>query len=156
MFGWETVDQQLADGLEDLAALHWEEVAGDKDVIPLAPDWDRYRALEKSGVFKCLAARRDGILIGYSWWLVGPSLHYMTTKHAVNDLIFLDPDERRGLAGVRLIREGERALRDLGVVKVIYHSKPNVLLGQKKHTLGDLLVVLGYHLIEHSYAKVLS
>lgn len=156
-FTFETIGDALRDGFEDLAALHWEEVALNKDTIPLVPDWDKYRYLERAGVLKSICARRAGKLIGYDVFFVQPAMHYSTSLWAVNDILYLDPEERRGLAGARLVRQSEKMLRDLGVQKVIYHTKLHVHLGHgKAHgTVGDLLIKLGYKHVENVLAKTL-
>lgn len=156
-FDFGTIDEAIKDGFEDLAALHWEEVALDKDAIPLAPDWDKYRWLEKHGILRSVIARRAGRLIGYDVFFVQPSMHYSTSIWAVNDILYLDPEERRGMAGVRLILQSEALLKSLGVRKVLYHTKLHVHLGHgKAHgTVGDLLVKLGYKHVEDVLAKMI-
>lgn len=156
-FAFETINDALRDGFEDMAALHWEEVALDKDAVPLAPDWDKYRWLEKSGILKSVVMRRSGRMIGYNVFFVQPTLHYATSIWAVNDILYLDPEERRGLAGVRLIKAAEILLAELGVKKVLYHTKLHVHLGHgKAHgTVGDLLIRLGYKHVENVMAKLI-
>lgn len=142
----------LADGLESLVALHWDEVALDKDTIPLGPDWEGYREDERRGVFKGIAARRDGRLIGYNCFWVMTTRHYRKTLHALNDVLYIDPDER-GLAGLLLVMKSERMLGALApTIKIIYHTKLHGELAK----VGELLEKLGYRHIENVYAKVLT
>lgn len=153
---WDSLDRLLGEGLEDMLAQHWEEVALDRDLIPLDPDWETMRRMERAGDFRVVSARRNGRLVGYAAFLVSRPLHYRTTLHALNDVIYIAPEERRGLTGVRLICWSESALAKLGVVKVIYHTKLHVLLGAKKQaTLSDLLERLGYRHGENMLSKVL-
>jgi hypothetical protein len=154
--GWSSIDEALADGLEDMIALHWEEVALDKTSIPLDVDWDGYRRREREKTFRGIAMRCDGRLIGYNAFFITPTLHYRSTLHALNDVIYVDPDGR-GMAGVRLLRESEHLLSGLApLVKVIYHTKLHVVLGQgaRSGTVGTLLERLGYSHIENVYAKL--
>ena len=97
---WEPLRRLLDEGVEELLARHWEEVAVDHDSIPLAPDWDRAFALQAAGVLRTAALRRNGRLIGYNAFHVLQPLHYRMTTHAVNDVLYVDPDER-GTAGLR-------------------------------------------------------
>jgi len=156
-FAVETINDALRDGFEDLAAEHWAEVALDKDAVPLSPDWPKYRWLEKAGILKSITARRAGRLIGYDVFFVQPTLHYSTSTWAVNDILYLDPEERRGMAGARLILESEKLLREMGVQKVLYHTKLHVHLGHGKARgmVGDLLLKLGYKHVENVMAKLL-
>lgn len=149
---WEPIDRLLDEGVEDLLFKHWKEVAMDRERIPLDPDWNRARALEAAKVLWTAALRRDGRLIGYNSMCVSPHIHYRSTLHAINDVIYVDPQER-GLAGVKLVRGVEAMLKELGVVKVIYHAKIAPIGG--KHTVGDLLAVLGYKHFENLYCKIL-
>lgn len=152
---WEPLQQLLDDGVEDLMLAHWEEVAVDKDIIPFAPDWPRCFQLERAGVLWSAALRRDGQLIGYNAFHVLPHIHYRHSIHAVNDVVYLDPDER-GMAGVRLIRGTEKLLKELGVLKVMYRSKVHVKIGARKAaTIGDMLCHIGYRLDEEVYSKII-
>lgn len=154
-FQVETLDAVLADDLEDLLAMHWQEVALDKDNTPLKPNWAAYRQLERAGVLHAMTMRLDGLLIGYDAFFVQPPLHYSTQTWAINDILYVMPEHRRGRAGVQLIQAAERYLAGLGVKKVVYHVKLHAYFGHgKAHaTLGRLLKALGYNLVEEVYAK---
>lgn len=153
---WEPLQQLIDSGVEDLIAGHWEEVACDKDVIPLAPDWERAFKLQHAEVLWTAGLRDEkGSLIGYNAFHVTTHIHYRHTLHAVNDVIFLDPDAR-GSAGLRLIRGTEELLRELGVKKVMYRSKAHVMIGHRKqNTIGDLLGRIGYRHDEDVYSRLL-
>lgn len=149
---WVELNRLLAYGLDDLAVEHWKEVANDQKAIPYAPDWDRYRAQEKLGAFKVAGVFAEHDLIGYNGFFIHEHMHYSTTKFAVNDVIYVDP-EYRGVGG-KVIRWCETALAALGVKKVLYHTKPNVLVKEGK-TVGDLLEHMGYNHVESVYGKLL-
>jgi GNAT superfamily N-acetyltransferase len=150
VYAWESVSGFLRDGMEDLLTAHW-------DTIPLAVDWEQYRWLERHGILRAISMRQAGQLIGYNVFFVRPTLHYSTSLWAVNDVIYLDPDHRKGMAGVRLIRAAEPMLRGIGVQQVLYHTKMHVHLGHGKArgTLGRLLTAMGYNLAEEVYSKIL-
>lgn len=127
---------------------HWLEVATFKDRIPLDPDYPAYQMLDGAGKVLCLTARIEGVLVGYSVFLLRRSSHYKSTSAALNDVIYVHPRCRRGSLGLRLIRETESRLKAMGVVKITWHAKPQT-------QLADLLVRLGYVLDELMLAKVL-
>ena len=156
-FQWETITSVMEDGFEDLMTLHWQEVALDQARVPLAPDWPKYRHLERAGVLRTVGARLGNRLVGYDVFFVQPTMHYSTSLWAVNDVLYLDPDHRRGMAGARLIKESEPLLRSLGVEKVLYHTKLHTQHGHgmARGTVGDLLSKLGYKHVENVYAKML-
>jgi hypothetical protein len=151
---WEGVDSALSDGLEDLLAAHWEEVALNRDDIPLAVDWSRYRQLERMGVLKALSMRKAGRLVGYNVFFVQPPIHYSTSVWAVNDILYLTPAERRGMAGARMIREAERRFfGEMKLAQIIYHTKLHLKLGARERVLGDLLRAMRYTQTEEVFAK---
>ena len=157
MIAFEPLSNLLADGLEEMLYDHWQEVGIDHDAVPLAPDWDHYRELEKQGILRIVTMREFDELIGYNFFFVNRHLHYRHTLHAVNDVIWLKPEKRKGLAGVRLLKDSEKMLRATGVVKIIYHIKPHVLLGVRQTgTVGNLLLHLGYRHAEECYSKILG
>lgn len=142
---WEDVQPEIA----ELCVAHWEEIALDKD-IPLSPDWDRYTLLEQAGHLRTYTARVDGELVGYAVFIVSPALHYSTSLQAIQDVIFLHPDHRRGRAGMSLVRLSESSLRDEGVQVVFHHAK-------KDHpALGILLERMGYGVADILYKKRLD
>lgn len=135
VFAREPLAAMLEDGLEALLRAHWSEVAHDKDVIELDPDWPEYFALEQAGKFVGFSLRRGKNLIGYAGYIVVRSLHYKAHAFAMNDVIYLKPEER-GVDGVALILNAERALKTLGATKVFYHAKVDAVLGSPS---GDSL-----------------
>lgn len=156
-FRWEPVQTLLEAGLVKLTEAHWREVNVNGDKIPLAPDWKKFKQLERNGVAKWLSARtvRTDKLVGYSAWIIGPSLHYRYNVFALNDAIYLDPAYRQGWNGVRLIDEAELALRALGVSKIVYHTKHHVLIGARAQPLARLLEARGYKNEESNHGKII-
>jgi GNAT superfamily N-acetyltransferase len=116
---------EAIDELSELVKLHYEEVALHKENVPLAPMWERYSHLEAADAFVLYTARMDGKLIGYSAFFINRHMHYGDTVMAHNDVIFMHPDHRRGVAGIKLIKFCEQQLRDSGVVKITWHVKTN-------------------------------
>jgi GNAT superfamily N-acetyltransferase len=127
---------QVSEDIKELIKLHYEEIAVNKDVIPLDPDWDRYKALDDSGLIMTVTARDEGKLIGYAIFFVTSHLHYKSTVYANNDLLYLHPDYRKGLVGVRLITISEGFLKQRGVTKIMWHIKFNKDFSRLLHHLG--------------------
>lgn len=126
-------------------------------------DWRQYKRMERIGSCLWIGARNgDGELIGYASFIIGPSLHNMHSVHALNDLIYLAPEARRGWNGVRLIRFAEEWLTALGVKKIVYHTKMHVAIGTNDKsdpihgTVGLLLHKLGYKLGEEMSYKLVN
>lgn len=134
--------------LPELWGRHWDEVALDKEAVPLAPDWAGYTELERVGMLHIMTARADGKLIGYYFAIVRPHLHYRHTLHAFSDIFIILPEYRRGLAGYQLFRETEKMLKALGVRKTYVVTKVHI-------PLKMLMKRLGYRFIERVYSKLL-
>lgn len=143
--------EPLADCREEIAALlklHWDEVALDHDAIPLDTDWTSYEQMDREGQLAILTARKDGRVIGYHVTIVKPHLHYASTLHGFVDVYFVHPDHRKGMTGVRLFIEAEKALAKRGVVKIFS--------GTKKHLDMSLIFErLGWRPTETLYSKVI-
>lgn len=139
---------RLWDEARPLLVAHWREIARYPD-IPLAPDIQGYRAIEDSGQLRCYTVRDDERLVGYAVFIVRPNPHYCGSIQASQDVLFLDPQYRRGMAGVRLIRFAEEQLRTEGVQVIYHHAK-------RTNRVGELLLRLGYELVDEVYAKRLD
>lgn len=135
--------------IRPLLELHYEEIASFKEAIPLDPDYARYEQMDAAGRLFIIAARRDGVLVGYSIFFVGPHLHYNSTVFAANDIVFLHPSERQGGLGVRLFKESERLVRERGARMISWHIKPI-------NDFSPLLERLGYVHHEIIMAKLLE
>lgn len=134
--------------LEPLLEAHWAEIARYQD-IKLDPDVEAYERLEAEGKVRCYTARDGGALIGYAVFFVRGNLHYRNSLQAIQDVLFVLPQHRAGLAGVRLIKVAEERLKALGVQVVYHHAK-------RTNRVGELLERLGYELVDGLYAKRLD
>lgn len=123
-FATETVDEVRGD-IEPLLELHYEELCQHKEAMELAPDWDRYYALEQANRLLAFTARDDGVLIGYAVFFVDVHIHYKGMLTAMNDVTFVHRDYRsKTRAGLNLIAYSEHELKKVCVkVKVIWHIK---------------------------------
>lgn len=138
----------LWDEMRPLLELHWREVAHYQD-IELEPDVDAYADVEAAGQMRLFTARDRGRLVGYAAFFVRPSHHYASSLQALQDVLYLHPDYRRGRAGATLIRVAETRLRAEGVQVVYHHAK-------RISQVGELLERLGYELVDEIYAKRLD
>ena len=91
---------------------HWAEIAHFKD-IPLNPDTARYFQLDAAGFMRVFTARAEGKLVGYAVYFVMPHLHFKQSRHATQDVFFIDK-EHRGF-GMRFLRWCDEELRKEGV-----------------------------------------
>ncbi len=135
--------------MQSLLDLHWELIALNKDKIKLNPDWKEYIKLNDAGIIKLFTARKDGKLVGYFAVSVSQSLHYKDHIYAVNDVIFIHPDYRDGLAGYKLLKYAEKQLTNMGVSLMMINTKTH-------QPFDKLLERVGFNLIERVYSKYIG
>lgn len=113
-----------------LFTAHYAEVAKNKDLMVLSPDWERYAYIEQSGKLLVLGAYVDGELVGYSVNFVDYHLHYSGLKVCSNDLLFVHPDFRQSPLGLRLMKDTKRHARFYGCALMLWHAKEGSALDQ--------------------------
>lgn len=134
--------------MEELLPLHWEEVARDREIIKLDPDWASYHALEAAGQLFLMVCRIDGKMAGYHLAFVRPHLHYKNSLSAITDVFFLHPDYRNSGIGKGLFLASEKNLKARGVQKIFLGCKIAL-------DLTPLFEKIGYQKIEYVFAKVI-
>jgi GNAT superfamily N-acetyltransferase len=146
----ERIDHQLWGELQPLLRAHWEEIALNKAEIPLAPDFETYRAMSLDNALIMLTVRDEmAQLVGYSCTFLTRHPHYRTRLLAANDVIYLVPAQRKWKTGTRLIMATEQAAREAGADWMTWHFKP-------EHSLAPILLKMGYNNHENTMAKVLT
>jgi|HubBroStandDraft_3_1064219.scaffolds.fasta_scaffold00993_6 hypothetical protein len=141
----------IAYELPPLFERHYAELAENKDVYPLDPDWERYFMLEATGTLRMMTARCEGVLAGYISNLVGPHLHSRQTIFAEIEMFWLDPVYRGGWFAMKWFRENDAYLKSLGV-KLVHVSEK---LRFKDGRAGLIFKRLGYRPIEMNFVKAL-
>jgi len=107
-----------------LFPLHWEELALNKDKVPLDPIYEIYITREERGELLFLTMREDSEPVGYFIGFIAPGLHYRTCLTCTMDIFYVHPRLRsQGLPGVKLFRAAEKELRRRGVQRWFVGSK---------------------------------
>ena len=150
-YGWVPLAELMVHGLLDLTQAHWQEIALDKDSVPLDIDWKRYFDAERAGLWRVFAAQEEETkqLAGYISWGVGPHVRYKNTTYCIADVFYLAPQYRKGSTGYRLFKEAFAALPRPS--KIIVSEK----LHFKDGRVGKLLERLGLRPIEKVYSMTL-
>jgi len=131
-----------------LIAGHYDELALDKELAPLDPDWARYAHLENIGQLCTVSMRAQGRLVGYCIMIVSPELHYQTTLSGKMDVFWIEPEFRGRMGGVRLFKAMEKELKRRGCKRMF--------VGSKLHRDSSrLFQAMGYRHIENWFSKVL-
>ena len=133
---------------EDLLQKDYEEIEHNKELNKLNPDWGIYNILEEQGSLMIFTCRDEFKLVGYFVVISTPNLHSKGSILAVADVIFLDKDYRRGLAGYKLFKFAEDCVRKDGF-KTLHVTTTEM------NPIDPLMSRLGYSKIETKYEKVL-
>lgn len=115
---------------------HYEELATQKTEMRMNPDVPAYEHLQASGQLHILVVRDHGAMVGYFLSVVRKHLHYADVLCGFEDAYFLSATHRKGMAGVRLIREWEACMRRRGVQKIFIMTKPFLDMGPLFKRLG--------------------
>lgn len=141
--------EPFAPFLEEVKPLlprHWEELALDKDLFPLSPQYDEYLARDAAGQIFLIAMRSEGRLAGYFIGFVMRGLHYSTCLTLSPDIFWLAPEHRGQRGGFLLFEAVEK--------EAIRRGIDRMFVGTKLHLdCSALFERLGYERIEAIYAK---
>ena len=134
----EEFNRGLYDELTPLLNLHWEEIAANQGEMPLNPQFEAYEGLQLAGLFVAMICRREDTeeIMGYAMFFCTPHLHYKDTLCAENDIIYLRPEYRKGFTGIRLIKESERVLKEIGCGVITMRVKLAMDFGKVLERLG--------------------
>lgn len=136
--------------IQALLPLHYEELALNKDKVPLSPMYEIYQEHEDRGNLLFVTVRDETQkrkIVGYFIGIIAPGLHYRTCITCTMDIFFIHPEYRgAALLGLKLFRKVEAICRDLGVDRMYVGSKV-------KADASILFERLGYGRIEVYYSK---
>jgi hypothetical protein len=111
--------------ISNMLTIHYEELALNKDKVPLDPQWNLYDLHEQNDSLAYIALRESGELIGYVISIIAPGLHYKTCLTAHMDILFVRPDKRDVAAkgALLLVDTLEKELRRRGVQRWFMGTK---------------------------------
>ena len=140
-FKWERFSK-VAPELLPLFKKHYAEIAVDRDICPLDPDWGYYHGIDQAGLLRLLTARSasNRKLAGYIFNIVGYHNHYKSTRFAVTEMFYLHPHFRKGWQPVKMFMENLRGLEASGADIATINFK----LHFQDARVGKLLARLGY------------
>ena len=135
--------------VKPLLPAHYEELALDKDRVPLSPQYDEYLRRDAQGMVLCIALRDTGKLVGYFIGFIAPGLHYSTCLTLHLDIFWIHPDHRGQKGGFTLFKAMEAEAKRRGVQRLF--------VGSKTHLPADYLFEkLGYRKVESVYSVMLE
>jgi len=135
--------------VKPLLPLHYEELALNKDQVPLDPQYDEYLRRDASGMVMTIVMREAGELVGYFVGFVAPGLHYQTCLTLHLDIFWLKPEHRGKMGGVKLFRAVEIEAKRRGVQRMFVGSKVHM-------DASWLFERLGYTEVERTFSKMVG
>jgi quercetin dioxygenase-like cupin family protein len=131
--------ERVADVIDLSTALqqeHWEEIARNKHLMVLAPDVEKYRAIERAGKLFAVLAYDGDEMVGYSVNILDRNLHYRDLVQAQNDVLFVKQSHRAGRLFMRLRDATLRMAKDRGARLMLWHAKQETPLAEILPRLG--------------------
>ncbi len=125
---------------------HYEEIARNKGIMVLKPNWPQYYAVEEAGALFVHVAIQADEIIGYSVNFVQHHFHYADMKYCQNDVLFVKNELRGGRVGLRLMKATENHAKSLGCKLMLWHCKPDT-------PLNEILPRLNYGVQDVIYSK---
>lgn len=130
----------------DLLQAHREELTTHKNIMILKPDIARYKRLEDNNNLLTLALYNEDKIVGYSVNIIVNNLHYSDLVVCQNDILFITPNYRGGIWGIKLIAETERLARERGATFITFHGKENT-------AFSNLMPRIGYGVQDIVFSK---
>jgi hypothetical protein len=127
--------ERLSDTMEELKPFfgpHWDELALDKDKVPLDPQYEEYLRRENLGGVLLSVLREAGQVVAYFVGFTAPGLHYQTCLTLTMDIFWVHPDYRDGdslealeadMLAVQLFDSVVEEAKRRGVQRVFFGSK---------------------------------
>lgn len=132
--------------LREIYPIHWQELALNKDKVPLNMMWEVYEQHDANDALLLVTLREGGALVGYFIGFIYPGLHYRDCLTLTMDIFFTVPDVRGRTAALRLFRAVEREAKARGVQRVFFGSKNH-------RDSSRLFKALGYTPVETWHSK---
>ena len=122
-FGWMSVSDFLNEpNVRELMEQEYDEFETRRKQIPMAVDFGRMLEAEAQFRYRMWGAHKDGLLIGFIEFHLGPTFHNKTMLYAQDGGYFLAPEFRDTFVFLKMWRSAEEALKDLGVSCVLAHD----------------------------------
>lgn len=141
--------EEMLPELQEILPLHYEELALNKDKVPLSPQYNIYIDSEREGQLLFMVMREAGEMIGYFIGFISPGLHYSTCLTCNMDIFYIHPDKRGHRYGKALFEAVEAENKRRGVQRWF--------VGSKCHKDASwLFQQLGFDRVEVYYSKWLG
>jgi hypothetical protein len=147
-FAREPYSEKLIAEMKPLWEAHHEEIP--QLGLPLDPDLALYKSMADKNMLRIFTVRlgdgEDSLLVGYQVFGVMRHPHRRYSFEAIQQLLYLEPECRKGWTAIRFLRYCWHALEVEGV-RVIHHQI------DARHDFGHLFERAGFVLTDLTYAR---
>lgn len=136
--------------LGEISRRHWEELAMDKESIPIDVNLEQYKDMDQRGILHVLTARDGKKLVGYYIAMIVIHPHYQSFgPMAMTDIYYLSPEYRKGTIAFEMMAELEKSLKIRGVKKAYSSCKAH-------KDLTPLFQKCGWRLTDICFTKMIE
>jgi hypothetical protein len=115
VYKWEPLTKEVEKEMMEMADLYWKDVSAPFHSFPPDPDWPMYEDMQKQNRLRMIIGRDDeGKVKALAIAVTGHHPHYACVTASL-PLFFLHPDHRKGMEGIRLLKEIEKLCEASGV-----------------------------------------
>ena len=132
--------------VEPLLTAYYDETIVDLG-LKFDADFAAYIDANERGRMVCIGARDDGKVIGIACFFITPYLYSRNYILAIQDLLYIVPEYRKGWTGIRLIKTAEKLLKSRGVGMIDLVCRPHM-------DNTSLYERLGYKYAEKRFSKL--
>jgi len=94
---------------------HWEELALNRDKVPLDPMYEVYFDRDARGECLLITLRELGEICGYFIGFINPGLHYRTCLTCIMDIFYVKPEHRRKGVATSMFHAAKDMAREQGL-----------------------------------------
>lgn len=116
-FGLEKMDHIFPD-VQDMLYDHWRETESGYIDTPPSFNLDYFRRMEASAQWLVFTVRTADEIVGYASFFLQPDPHILHKFEALEHMIYLKPEHRKGYLASNLLKYTERHLPKLGVHQI--------------------------------------
>lgn len=123
--------------MQDAHRRHWEETEEYRHDAEFRLDYGRVMEVDKQGRYLMIAVEHTptGTLVGNFGLLMEQCIHTQLLS-AYEDVLYIEPEHRRGRVGVELIRYAEDVVRRLGARELTLSARTVTKVGPMLERMG--------------------
>src|SRR5579863_4926025 len=115
-FALEPYSEKLVQEMRPLWAQHDEEIPQLR--MSLDPNLSMYTSAARAGTMRIYTARIADLIVGYQVFFVMKHPHRQYSLEANQDILWLDPELRKGFVGIKFMKWADELLRREGVMVI--------------------------------------